>query len=269
MKKVVLLFFGFIAWNAVSAQETTCSPDQNVPDSVVVAPLPYSPDRPDGGLTDTACVGEYYNFTFTFNIPATYTTDFGDIPLISASIASDGAIQNLPAGFDYVCNPPNCVFPAETTGCVILFGTPAAGQEGMYDLKVDVLVSTSFIPLNLTAPDDLEAGSNYYLFVKPEGFENCYMVGTQETFASQFSIRNQPNPTSGWTQIAVETEQSGDYDFVVSDIFGKTLHRQHVQIHPGENRIDFDGSQLPNGFYLYSISNGREMVSRKLAISRR
>ncbi|MCB0570052.1 MAG: T9SS type A sorting domain-containing protein [Phaeodactylibacter sp.] len=269
MKKIVLLLLGFVSWSAVFAQETTCSPDANVADTVVVAPLPYSPDTPELGITDTACVGSYYNFTFTFNIPATYTTDFGDVPLTSVAIAAEGGVQNLPTGFDYVCNPPNCTFPAETSGCVVVFGTPQPGQEGVYDLKVTATIVTPFIPIVVTMPDDIQPGSNYFLHVKPEGFQNCFMVGTQETFASHFSISNQPNPTSGWTQINVESEVSGDYDFLLSDILGKVLHRERIHLHAGENRIEYDGSHLPNGVYLYSISDGRDMVSRKLAISRR
>lgn len=268
MKKIVLLLLGFASWTAVFAQETTCSPDPNVPDTVVVSPLPYSPETPELGITDTACVGDYYRFTFTFNIPSTYVTDFGEVPITSVGIPVEGGVQNMPAGFDYVCNPPNCSFPADTEGCVVIFGAPQAGQEGVYDLKVQATIVTPFLPIVVTMPDDIQPGANYFLHVKPEGFENCLVVGTRESFASRFSISNQPNPTSGWTQIGVESELSGDFDFLVSDVFGKVLHRERVRLHAGENRIEFDGSNLPNGIYLYSISDGHEMVSRKLAISR-
>lgn len=270
MKKVVLLFLGFIAWNFVSAQETTCDPDQNVADTVVVAPLPQSVGRPDGGIVDTACADEYYKFVFTFNIPATYTTPFGPAAITNVSIATDGAVENMPASFDYVCNPPNCVFNAETKGCVVLFGTPTAGEVMAHDLKVTANVALTGIPLplTLTLPDDLEAESHYYLVVKPAGSANCFMVDTRESFASQFSISNQPNPSSGWTQIQVNAQSGGAFDFLVSDMLGQKLHRERVTILPGENTIEYNGSHLPNGVYLYSLSNGREMVTRKMIISR-
>jgi hypothetical protein len=79
MKKLMLLLLGFMAWNVTQAQ---CEPNENVPDSVFVEPLPFNADeRPDGGIALPACVGELYEFTFTFNIPEEYDSDFGTIPL--------------------------------------------------------------------------------------------------------------------------------------------------------------------------------------------
>ena len=268
MKKIVLLLLGFAACSAAFAQETTCEADGNLPDSVVISPLPFSPERPGTGIMDTACVGSYFRLTLTFNIPLTYPTPFGEIPINSVDIAPENAIDNLPAGFDYVCNPPDCIFPKAEKGCIVIFGTPQPGSEGIYDLKVEATIRTGFLDPAVTMPDDLEPG-NYFLHVEEEGFANCFMVSTRETFATSFSISNHPNPSSGWTQIAVKAERSGAFDFVVRDVVGKVLHRERVQILPGDNLIDFDGSKLPNGFYVYSLSDGREIASRKLAISRR
>ncbi len=270
MKKVVLFFLGMMSWAFAHAQATTCEPDQSVPDTVVVSPLPQSAERPDGGITDTACVAEYFEFVYTFNIPPTYTTPFGPAPITSVQVAVDGAVENLPASFDYICNPPNCVFNANTKGCVVLFGTATAGQEGPYDLKVvaDVNITGVPLPLTLTLPDDLEPDSHYFLVVKPEGSENCFTLDAYERFAAHFSLSSQPNPTSGWAQIQVDARLGGTFDFIVSDIFGQALYRRRVTILPGGNTIGFDGSHLPNGVYLYSLSNGREMVTQKMLISR-
>ena len=93
-------------------------------------------------------------------------------------------------------------------------------------------------------------------------------MDTYESFASQFRISNLPNPTSGWTQIKVNAQIGGTFDFFVSDVMGQRLHREQVTILPGENTIDYNGSHLPNGVYLYSLSNGREMVTRKMVVNR-
>ena len=270
MKKVVLFFLGLTSWSLMQAQETTCDPDQSVADTVVVSPLPQSADRPGGGITDTACANEYYKFVFTFNIPTTYDTPFGPAPIDNVSVAADGAVVNLPASFDYVCNPPNCVFQAQTKGCVVLFGTATPAEVAAHDLKVtaDVAITGVPLPFTLTLPDDLEPASHYYLVVKPEGSANCLTMDTYESFASQFSISNLPNPTSGWTQIKVNAQVGGIFDFFVSDVMGQRLHREQVTILPGENTIDYNGSHLPNGVYLYSLSNGREMVTRKMVVNR-
>jgi hypothetical protein len=267
MKRIVLLFLGWVAYGAAFAQ-VTCTPNENLPDSVVVSPLPFSPEIPGSGIMDTSCVGTYFELVLTFNVPPLYPSPFGDIPLVSVDIAPQDAIDNLPAGLTYACNPPDCVFPKEEKGCLVIYGTPEAGAEGIYDLKVEATIVTSFLPLTITMPDDLQSG-NYFLHVESMDFENCFMVSTREALAQTFSISNRPNPSSGWTQIAVQSERSGDFDLTVRDIVGRVLYRQRVHILPGENLIDFDGSRLPSGFYVYSISDGREIASRKMAINRR
>lgn len=268
MKKLLLTLLGFALFQSIQAQ-TTCMPDETVPDTAIVSPLPFSDARPDGGIQDTACVGSPYEYVFTFNIPEVYTTDFGDIPLLSVDVAPEAGISNLPASFDYVCNPPNCVFPKETKGCIVVYGTAAAGQEGTYDLTLFATVRTGIIDPVLSVPADLEPGSHYYLIVKPEGFENCQMSSTQETSASNFSIRNHPNPFRDFTTIVVNSKVSGDFNFAVTDLFGKVVQQSQYQVLPGEQSIEFDGSQLPDGFYLYTFSNGREAVTRKMVISKR
>jgi hypothetical protein len=262
----MLLFLGFFAWNVSNAQ---CTPDSEVPDSVFVSPLPYNADdRPDGGITDTACVESYYELLFTFNVPDVYESEFGPIPIEQVDIPVENGINNLPASLDYVCNPPNCEFLAETQGCILISGTPEMGEEGEYDLTL-IATIRSVLDLTIDVPADLEPGSHYYLNVKEAGFENCAIVSAQEQFASNFSLRNQPNPFSNWTQVIVDAQIGGTYTFAVHDIFGKLLHQERVNLYEGENTIDYNGSELANGFYIYSISDGVERVARKMAVNRR
>jgi hypothetical protein len=265
MKKLMLLFLGFIAWNVTHAQ---CEPDPSVPDTVFVNPLPYNAEtRPEGGITDTACVNTYYELLYTFNIPDEYETEIAIVPINSVEIPAEDGIENLPASMDYVCNPPNCVFGALTQACILVFGTPEAGEEGEYDLTLDATIQ-SVLPLGISVPGDLEPGSHYYLNIKPEGSENCAMVDAQEVFAANFEMKNVPNPFTGWTQIMIDARIGGHYTFSVTDIFGKQLHQQTIQLFEGENLIPFDGSYLPSGFYTYSISNGKERVAQKMAVNR-
>jgi hypothetical protein len=263
MKKLMLLLLGFMAWNVTQAQ---CEPNENVPDSVFVEPLPFNADeRPDGGIALPACVGELYEFTFTFNIPQEYDSDFGTIPIQAVDIPAEDGIEGLPASMDYVCDPPTCEFPAESKGCVKIFGTAEASEIGQYELTLTATIR-SLIDLTIDVPQDLEAGSQYLLDVMT--LEDCNMVSTQEIFASQFTMRNQPNPFNSWTQIVVDATVNGSYALFVTDVFGKQIHQEAIQLFEGENIIPFDGSQLPSGLYLYTISNGKEGVSQKMAISR-
>ncbi|HMR44628.1 MAG TPA: hypothetical protein PKC40_12375, partial [Saprospiraceae bacterium] len=59
----------------------------------------------------------------------------------------------------------------------------------------------------------------------------------------------------------------GNFDFSVSDLTGKILHIEKIKIQRGENRIFFDGSDLPNGFFIYKLSNELGAVSGKMCVS--
>jgi hypothetical protein len=265
MNRIVLIFLGVILASVGYAQD--CQPDQNVPDSVVVSPLPYNEmERPDGGIADTACVGSPYEFVFTFNIPAVYVVSGFEVPLIDVSIPAEEGINNLPASMDYICNPPNCVFQAQTKGCILVSGTATADEVGEYDLTIQAVINAG-LELDVLVPGDLENDSHYFLNVKEEGGANCFS-NTQDAFAEDFSLSNRPNPFGNLTQVVVDARQSGMYQFFVTDLLGRQVHQQQIQMIEGENTIDFDGSQLAEGMYLYGITDGRHAVTSKMIINR-
>lgn len=266
MNRFVLIFLGVILAGVGYAQD--CQPDETVPDSVVVAPLPYNEmERPEGGITDTACVGSPYEFVFTFNIPAVYVVGGFEVPLIDVSIPAEEGINNLPASMDYVCNPPNCVFAAETKGCILVSGTATVDEIGEYDLTIDATINAG-LELDVVVPGDLEEGSHYYLTVKEEGSMNCFMTNTSSVLTEVSRLSNRPNPFGSFTQVVVEAAQRGQYQFFVTDLLGRELHQQQVQLAEGENTIDFDGSQLAEGMYLYGITDGRRVATSKMIINR-
>lgn len=265
MNRFILITLGILAYSLTYAQD--CQPDETVPDSVVVSPLPHHPDtNPDGGIPDTACVGGYYELVFTFNVPEIYEFSGIPLPINSVDVAPNNGINNLPASMSYVCNPPNCQFQANEKGCLVIYGTPTAEDEGVHDLTISVTIRSA-IDIPLTLPGDLQEGATYTLHVREPGFENC-LVGTQQQFASEFGLRNQPNPFGSFTQVVVDAQRSGNYIFFVTDLLGRRLHEQPVNLFEGENTLDFDGSQLPDGLYLYGITNGRAYATGKMVVKR-
>ncbi len=267
MKKILLcLTVLFTFAGAVSGQ--TCTPDLTLPDTVIVFPLPYQDTVPGSGIMDTACVGLPFETVIQFKIPPQVVTQFGTFPINSVDLPTEGAVLNIPASMDYVCNPPNCVFKKDSTGCIVLFGTPQAGEENVYDLKVNVTIR-SVLDLPFTLPDGLIAVGNYYLHIKPEGFPNCSTTGTSEPESSGLTAYNRPNPLNDFTEIVVNARDGGPFNFVVTDLLGRPLHREAVQIFPGENIISYDATDLPAGFYLYTLENGKAYTSGKMLVNRK
>ena len=268
MKRITLFLVTVLFTFNLQAQ--SCVPLEGLPDTLIgVVPLPFEPEsNPTGGISDTACLNELFEFTFTIVVPEEFDPGTGTpVGVISIDLATEGAVTNIPDAFDYVCDPPNCIFPKDSTGCVLLFGTPEDPEDvGVWDLEIAGTVRTGFLDLNLTFPNPLLFDGNYFLHVKEEG--QC-MVSSVEELATKVRMTNVPNPFSSYTQILVNSDEAGAFDFQVRDLMGKAVHNERVQILEGANTIDFDASNLANGIYIYSISNGTDVVSKKMVLNRR
>ena len=279
MKRLLLLMTTICMLSGLKAQ--VCMPDTTLADSITIFPLPYDPvETPEGGFPDTACVGIPYDFTMTVNVPDTFQTQLGAAPLVHVAFATEGAITYDPplTNFEYVCNPPDCVFPGGETGCVEIRGTATEDQIGSHLASFAGVVVVESILGNLTIdiifPDPnspIVPPGDYDLVVRdPATFDNCDNVtGTNDYLKDVFSIRNRPNPTSGYTQIEVQSAIAGDFDFRVTTLLGQVVHQKQIQVFEGENVIDFDASFLPNGIYLYELTDGRASVSQKMVVQRR
>ncbi|MEM9821593.1 MAG: T9SS type A sorting domain-containing protein [Bacteroidota bacterium] len=271
MKQILLLsFFTFICF---SLEAQICEPNQIYADSAVgVYPPPFSDDRPDGGIPNEACINEPFEFVLTFKVPETISI----FTLDSIVVASTGAVTGLPDGLSYSCNPPNCVFtPQETLGCVLVFGTPTNPNDiGDNPLMVatKIFANGGLIEFDVTFPDNTgtvpNADGQYILTVNEEGAAACQTTSTNDLLQSNLRVINSPNPFSYFTNILVDSGISGDFDLTVYDLTGRQVQQQAIRLTIGENQIPFDGSDLSNGMYLYSIAQGAGKVVNKMIIQR-
>lgn len=269
MKKAILFFFASFVVTFLSAQ--SCEPDLLFQDSAVgVYPSPFTMDRPDGGIQIPACINEPYEFVITVKVPPNVTVGGFQLQIDSVSVETTGAVQNLPEGMSYACNPPTCVLvPEDTLSCIVLFGTPTNPADiGIKDITVNATVHTNIIAQPILLPDNTGqfpgADGNYFLEVREEGA--CTVTNTRDYLKEQISLVNTPNPFGYETTIEVTSLSREELTFEVFDLVGKRVHVEKVTILAGTNRIPFDGSQLQNGIYNYSFSNGESRISNKMVI---
>jgi hypothetical protein len=254
---------------AGQAQFGTCIPDPSYQDSMAgVYPLPYDAlTNPTGGITDSACLNKDYQFVFTAVVGD--SLNFGGFIYILDSLKIDSLV-GLPEGFDYNCNNPTCTFYQNELGCAVIYGKATNPADiGSHNLTIFAKIFTGGLPISLSFPNPLLAPGNFFLWVLPEDSPNCYVYTSAFEVASEFeSIRNVPNPFTGITTIEVDSREAGSYQLRVADMLGRVVHTQTVQINQGLNQVAFDGSQLPDGLYLYTFSNGRSQVTQKMQILR-
>lgn len=276
MKQKFLLFFVFmLGLGAINAQ--TCEPDTTgLPEDFLISPLPYVAEtNPTGGIDTAAIVGQPFEFVLNFATPATFeVAGVGTFDVTAIELATEGALSNLPASMDYACNPPNCVFEKDSIGCVVVFGTPMMDEAGdgstVYDIGVTTLVRTTLVNVPFTFPNTLFPG-NYFLCVKATAeTPDCEFLLAANNDLSERVARmyNRPNPTSGFTEIVIESMESGRFLLTVSDMLGRQLHYQPIDVIAGTNQFNFDASHLAEGMYIYTLSDGRARTSQKMMIRR-
>ncbi len=257
MKKSLLLILFSVCIYTAHAQ--FCQPDLTYADSAVgVYPLP------EEGI-DTACINAPYEMVFTAVVPNEITLDIGTFPLEWVRVDS---IRGYPSGLDFACDPPDCLFLAETLGCLIVQGTPDDTNIAPADYPIVLSICAFAANLELcdTVPGDL-LDVQYIIPLKAEG-------GCEETVSNNnlinpaFAIANSPNPFSEKTSIMVNASISDVVPFKVFDLMGKVVHSEMVSINHGANVIEFDGSNLSNGMYMYSIGEGKSVATQKMVVSK-
>ena len=274
MRSILFTFFLFIIGFTLNAQ--SCVPNELYRDSAIGAyPPPWKEDRPWGGIPDSACLNTFYEFTLTFKVPPTLTIPPLTVEIDSIVIATTGALQqsepSVPGGISYVCNPPTCVFtPEDTIACAKIFGTPTEINEFLLKIQTNIYHNFSPFPVPITFPsNDIEgADGEYRLVVLAEGSPECSSTSATEILRSKVSLKNVPNPFSYYTNIEIESRVNEDFMFEVHDLLGQKVHAVKVQLIEGTNQFEFDGSNLSNGMYIFSIGNEEAKISSKMFINR-
>lgn len=262
MKRTLPLLFALLCALTAAAQAPNCVRDSSILVSGgLLSPAPYTPADPSYNLND-ACINHPYNQSVTINVP----NSFQGIPVTKVSIATSNAISDMPVGLTYACDPPNCVFNANTLGCIVLYGTPTTANiaPDTFDLGITATVSTAFGDIPITFPGQVAPGSHYYLALKtPECLVGTYDRGNQFTL-----LKNMPNPFGNQTVITAESLNAGDFQFEVYDLLGQRVYAQTLRLEVGRNEFTFDAGDLSNGAYFYTLSNRDGKAARRMVIAR-
>jgi len=280
MKQLLLLITISLFTIELSAQH--CQPDELYRDSAVgVYPKPYHPvDNPEGGITESACIGSGYEFVLTFVIPETVNINGWDVQLNSIEIDTfvpapnySSAIGMLPSGMNYECNPGNCIFtPEDTIACMVIMGTPdETNAPGVYNLTIATKLYTSLGEFNITFPSSAIPGADgeYNLTLDAAGTGDCTIASTHDYLTSNINVFNSPNPFGSTTNIEVNSKIDETLQFRVYDMLGNMVHERKVEVFQGvTNNIEFDGTALSNGIYTYTLSTKNAIISNKMVISR-
>ena len=154
-------------------------------------------------------------------------------------------------------------------------GYPAGRGDGIAFLGVDLLDGDSFVPSTNSY------GTRTWWFREHDGAAGpafCYMDptvvitsvgnGDAREMPTEFALLgNYPNPFNPSTSIQFRTPESGDVQFTVFDILGRSIARHDLGMRvAGEHSYRFDASNLSSGVYIYQLrmigsKSGREFAT--------
>ncbi|MGE5499026.1 MAG: T9SS type A sorting domain-containing protein, partial [Syntrophothermus sp.] len=80
-------------------------------------------------------------------------------------------------------------------------------------------------------------------------------------------LQNFPNPFNPTTTISYSIPKHSYVELKICDVLGREVSTLvNDQKHAGEHKVQFDGSSLPSGVYIYTIQAGSYRDSKKLLL---
>lgn len=242
-----LILFNFSAYSQ-------CTPNTSITQAGIY------PDSTTG--LAAGVVGQAYTQEMQLRVPTDTLVDLlgtgtpSVVPITSITLT---AFNNLPAGLTYACNPPTCVFPGGSNGCVLISGTP--------------LVAGTFVPLAVTTT----AGTVFGFPVTQVDTIDYYVItvtnsstGLYESTSTAFQMdQNTPNPTDEITGIRFFLPHPGEVEFRMFNMIGKEVYRNLLSAEQGENSFRIDSRLFSEGVYMYSMTYDQVTLSRRMVISRK
>ncbi|MCF8464890.1 MAG: hypothetical protein K9G41_08615 [Flavobacteriales bacterium] len=194
---------------------------------------------------------------------------------------NDPSVNATTAPFGIWFNGGTAPNQTSTQGCVYINGsedqwnTLANGSIGMAQLEIDVDVRIAGTNPDLSTiiqngswmsdvPASLGGGlitvDSYWLVAQASG------VGIVEVDESKFMlVNNYVDQATGVTNISFNAPYNMEgLEFNVYSILGSKIHSEKFDVERGVNSVKFNGNQHAAGIYVYTISDGKTMLTNKM-----
>lgn len=88
-------------------------------------------------------------------------------------------------------------------------------------------------------------------------------IGVEENTLSFESSRLYPNPTNGNAFMRIQADAPATYNLHITDLSGRTVHNEVLQLESGLNTVHIDGTSWASGIYFTTLeSNGQKTVQK-------
>ncbi len=224
-----------------SLLRSQCTPDPSYTMGGIY-PVKGSPIHP------AAATGAY-NLTVTVVVP--YDTVISPFPRLPIDSGTLKEFIGFPSGFNYAYNTANRWVPGDSSGCIVISGTPGVADIGTHNISVVFTV----VILGFAYTDTIE---NYWaLEVK-----DASHVGIIDNSGSG-DLKVYPNPASEF--LWIESAEEGLSLICLQNSLGSTV--REITAETGRlNPVRLETAGLPAGQYFLTIRNGNTVVNRKVML---
>ena len=237
---------------------------------------------------DVTVVADYFRIDSIGGLPTglTFNTD----------VAFDTTYDAIENPYGYWINAGDTAAGfTSTTGCISIAGdanawTAAIGggpnNDGVFPLAIYMDVrAVDFVPSAiggivgyntwlsdmgtlLPAFGDPNFTTNGIQYAGPSLQVVSSGVGINDQAVGNFGeVKNHPNPFSGNTVVSFEMKKAvANLEFTVYNVLGAIVYSKDLNPTTGVNRINFSSVNLPSGVYVYTLSDGNSIVTRKMNI---
>lgn len=161
---------------------------------------------------------------------------------------------------------PAFKFPGNANNCASIYGTPTTAGSYTLHLKVDAYATVQPFG-NCPSSPNVNGGSNistsyldYYII------NIAAATGLQEIGKNVFNLENVPNPFSNSTTIRFFLAAEGIAKLEVHNMLGKLIYSTDVNGQPGNNEYVFNGKNLSNGMYFYTIKHKNFSETKRMIL---
>lgn len=281
MKAAFIIIFIFIS-NILFSQ---CVPQEDLPlDQVGLFPLPFGviPAEDGGvGITDTAYLGEPFEYTFTLIFPDTFINPVTNSQTIgrtieiipdSTRILFDEVLSNeFPNGLSLEVNPPDSILVGNSTepvGCMSIIGTPESDVvTGDYLIT---FLASGCVFNEATNFDDCVNIEIPGLFINILGEYRLTILdrtsATKDVLNDKVGLSISPNPMSDYSTIIFNGETlTGDYNYELYNASGQKV-RSDIIRPSNKTQIIVRRHDLDPGMYVVKLEGAEGIISSKLVI---
>ena len=221
------------------------------------------------------CEGQYYEQIIYIKAPK--DTQMSGLPATIDSFVVDASIMGLPAYLSIStvpaltpASPTNpktnfdrLIIKGDSMACIKISGNIPAGTSGNNPLVIGV---RAYLKITGIIPIDTLANINYYNI---DVMNPCWPVAVSNIDKYNFDIVNAiPNPTANNTQISFLSNNNASYTYKIVNATGQTILTKEVKANNGLNYINIDMHNYSNGIYMFSLSNGNNLLSKRIQVNK-